>query len=787
MPVRDNPLFSSQWHFQFLGDIEAVWADYTGLGVHVGVFDEGTELSHPDLNDNYDATLHYNVGGITDDGQPIGSLAVHGTAVAGIIAAENNTIGGVGVAYDALVTGVNYLDNLQHLSGYLFIDSLRYGAAFDVMNNSWGTTPYYAVSQFLGDPFSYTSQMAGAYEEVVRDGRGGLGTIIVQAAGNEANDPYLSFDGILGSAQGDGLNSVHQLISVAAVGSDGQPAYYSNWGVNINVSAPAAAVTTDLTGFAGETTGDYMTDFSGTSAATPVVAGVAALMLQANPGLGWRDVQNILAFSAAHTGSALGAAASGYEVQAWFVNGASGWNGGGMTYNMNYGFGLVDAYAAVRMAEVWDRFYDQASVSSNMTAFEARYGGGTVNINDFSTATVSVTVSQNIMIEHIYVTIDGYHTYIGDLTAELISPSGETYSLFLNELNGEAFGGWTFGVTAALGDTSAGTWRVVVEDSEAGDVGYINDVVLEFEGSTLTPDTVYHFTDDFLTYAGSNAARLRISDSDGGHDWVNMAAISGDTVIALAQNSIVRVDGAAWQTLVNGQTLESVATGDGADRVTGNSLDNELFSGRGDDRILGLGGNDVLRGGEGNDSLYGSFGFDTLEGGAGDDLLEGEQNADVLLGDAGNDTLVGGEGTDRLEGGADDDQLFGGDGADRLFGGDGNDLIRAGTNFGNSVDGVEGGAGNDLMFGDFNADTFVFADGHGQDTIGDFDALSDIERIDLRGVSAITGLADLDLGSTTSGAATQVGANVLIDTGDGNSILLRGVDIADLGAGDFLF
>ena len=128
-------------------------------------------------------------------------------------------------------------------------------------------------------------------------------------------------------------------------------------------------------------------------------------------------------------------------------------------------------------------------------------------------------------------------------------------------------------------------------------------------------------------------------------------------------------------------------------------------------------------------------------------------------------------------------QFLGGRGNDLIEAGGGNDTIGGGAGF----DTIIGGTGNDLMFGDFNADTFVFADGHGQDTIGDFDALSDIERIDLRGVSAITGLADLDLGSTTSGAATQVGANVLIDTGDGNSILLRGVDIADLGAGDFLF
>ncbi|MEZ5714935.1 MAG: calcium-binding protein, partial [Paracoccaceae bacterium] len=69
----------------------------------------------------------------------------------------------------------------------------------------------------------------------------------------------------------------------------------------------------------------------------------------------------------------------------------------------------------------------------------------------------------------------------------------------------------------------------------------------------------------------------------------------------------------------------------------------------------------------------------------------------------------------------------------------------------------------------------------------DFEATNNAEKIDLSGISAITSLADLNLGSATLGAATQVGADVVIDTGGGNSITLTGVSLGDLDANDFVF
>ncbi|MEZ5715605.1 MAG: hypothetical protein R3D85_10795 [Paracoccaceae bacterium] len=125
--------------------------------------------------------------------------------------------------------------------------------------------------------------------------------------------------------------------------------------------------------------------------------------------------------------------------------------------------------------------------------------------------------------------------------------------------------------------------------------------------------------------------------------------------------------------------------------------------------------------------------------------------------------IRGNGGFDSVDGGDGDDMVYGGAQADRVSGGDGNDTCEGGGGF----DTIDGGLGNDVLSGNFNADRFVFADGHGDDTITDFEATNNAEKIDLSDVSAIASLADLNLGSASAGAATQVGADVVIDTGGG--------------------
>ncbi|WP_415918909.1 S8 family serine peptidase [Tateyamaria sp. SN6-1] len=722
MVVTNNPLYSQQWHFNLIGDIDAVWEDYTGTGIQVGVYDDGTEQGHEDLNGNYDSSLHYSGVFGSDDGQPNNGDASHGTAVAGIIASENNGVGGVGVAYDSTITGVDLLEDLSPSGGFsATLEALEWMENFDVTNNSWGYTPTYSSFLDLTNASSQASREVAAMSSATETGRDGLGTIIVKAAGNDNNDSFFESLGLLGNAQGEGHNSAHTIITVAAADQNGNIEDYSNWGVNLLISGPAASVTTDQTGSDGYSSGEYTTTFGGTSAATPVVAGVVALMLDANEGLGWRDVQNIIAISASHTGSSYGDGASGFEEGEWFSNGATNWNGGGMSYNISYGFGIIDAFAAVRMAEVWDRMFDAAQVTSNELTATASFSG-TAAIQSNDTTFITVSTTESVLVEHIYVTIFGSHTYLGDLSIRLVSPTGEVYELLRNEGGSEDLeGSWTFGVAAALGImANAGDWVVEISDNFAADDGVVTGVDLNFHGSAATTNTVHHITMDFEEYASQEADRRTIADTDGGIDWLNMVAVTGDVYLDLFAAGDIVVDGSLWANIDADTDMENAALGDGNDTVVGNTLANEILGGRGNDSISGGSSDDTLEGGNGEDTLSGGNSQDMLDGGNDNDSLDGNNGNDTIYGGAGNDTVDGGNQSDMIDGGLNEDVISGGAGNDTIYGGSGSDSIYGGANGDvikgdNGFDLVNGGEGSDTLSGNNGNDT-IYGEG-GNDRI----------------------------------------------------------------------
>lgn len=592
-----DPRYAGQWHLNLLGDIEAIWENYSGAGVSVAVYDDGMDQSHVDLAANYDASRHYN-GRLYDNGLHDTSEDGHGTSVGGLIAAALNGVGGVGVAWGAQLTSVDYLGTVQSAAWNVQLDVLEYASTFDIVNQSYGVTPDYDINADAGDTGSWAYDEAQAFLYAATNGRDGLGTILVKAAGNEANS-YLADYGILGNAQGEAHNTLHTVITVGAFEEDGSVAYYSNYGHNLLISAPAASNTTDRTGSAGYESGAYTDDFGGTSAATPVTAGVIALMLEANPDLGYRDVQTILALSAAQTGSDYGAGADGYEVGRWMALGGETWNGGAMTFHQNYGFGAVDAFAAVRMAEVWGLYKGGVAATQNtqISMSYSDYPNAVIRDNGHADATITVNAGQ--VIEHVYVTVDIQHTFAADLVVDLITPDGEVINLADREGGDVGIASdWTFGVASLRGMSSDGVWTVRVTDTSAGDTGRLYDVGLEFLGADEHADDIWTVTEDFRALQAVEAARGRFSDTNGGSDTLNAVALQEDVVLSLGDDDIdgvLNVGGAVWARLTDG-AIENAATGDGDDRLTGSVGNNTLMAGRGSNVVTGGGGQDSLFG-----------------------------------------------------------------------------------------------------------------------------------------------------------------------------------------------
>ena len=300
---------------------------------------------------------------------------------------------------------------------------------------------------------------------------------------------------------------------------------------------------------------------------------------------------------------------------------------------------------------------------------------------------------------------------------------------------------------------------------------------------------------------GWSGAHLGLLDHAGDVEHV---ALTVDLDAGLASSSSIGTD-----TLVS---FERLLTGSGNDVITGTATTVLIGSGLGDDTITGSdgdttiyagGGNDTVNAGAGNAIIFGGYGADTLNGDAGDDFISAGPGLfwDTLDGGDGFDTLdmsdasvavkvnlsAGyslGRGVDtisnfeRVVTGSGNDVVIASSGNETLEGGAGNDTIIGWAGF----DTLEGGSGDDVLTGGFNADTFVFADGFGNDTITDFEALNNFERIDLRDVTAITSFADLQ-----ASHLSQSGANAVIADGAGNTITLAGVNIADLDANDFVF
>jgi hypothetical protein len=203
--------------------------------------------------------------------------------------------------------------------------------------------------------------------------------------------------------------------------------------------------------------------------------------------------------------------------------------------------------------------------------------------------------------------------------------------------------------------------------------------------------------------------------------------------------------------------------------------------------LVGTAGNDTVMGGTGDDTITGAAGTGSsyLRGGAGDDIINGGAGFNDMNGNMGNDTVHGGSGDNWVVGGQGSDMLFGGGGINLMLGNLGNDTIAAGSHGdvargGQGDDSISGGAGNDYISGDLGNDTETGGAGadlfHGSQNIG-------IDRV-LDFSYAQGDRVELDPGTTFT--MSQVGSDTIIDLGNGNEMVMVGVQLSTLPS-DWIF
>lgn len=533
-----DPAYARQWHLhtrvndsafdpRSSSRCEAAWQLLNGFGsseVVVGITDDGCKLDHQDFNSpNKFAGWGYFRGErlITNadiDARPsemYKSGANHGTSCAGVIAGEVDAVLTVGAAPGCRLLPIQW----ESSGASLFISDSKLLTALnfiadkvDVLSNSWGIVP-----NNLWIPL-----VVNRITELARTGgRRGRGIVFLWAAGNE-NCP-IHHDAAQDTPYDDGWHptspvwigvstsrrfrnsfvGIPGLMHVAALASTAQRSHYSNYGTGILICAPTNNVheyrRLTVRGLGVTTTtgsGSGVTDrFGGTSSATPLVAGVAALTISANPDLTALEVVSILKRTASKNlnfeGYPRTPPASFDPNPTWDVSPIAPFNRGEFqdigdpdgTWSPWFGHGRVDAANAV--AEALAR-----RITPTQQTFR-RASSPALEIPDNNSigARDTINFSEASVVSSVKVTVDITHTYIGDLRLTLTAPSG--VSVTLSDRNGgntqnlqRAFDLTTTpGLGALAGQSLKGNWTLIAQDLAAVDVGRLNRWELEIVGS----------------------------------------------------------------------------------------------------------------------------------------------------------------------------------------------------------------------------------------------------------------------------------------------------------------
>ncbi|MBP0020790.1 MAG: S8 family serine peptidase [Cyanobacteria bacterium SBLK] len=494
-------------------DAEKAWDITRGSrSVIVAVADDAIDVRHPDFQGQGKVVSPRDFKNRDFSPQPDNSQESHGTACAGVAVAEENGQGVVGVAPGCALMPLRttgYLDD--NSIEQLFDWVVQKGAS--VMSCSWGAATVY---------FPLSMRQKAAITRAATRGRRGKGCVIVFAAGN-ANRPVQGtvyergWQGNLLNGPTEWLSgfAAHpDVVTVSACSSLGKKSAYSNWGKHISVCAPSnnappgmwfqqtgfiqtapplqtylpglGIFTTDIMGNLGYDPGNFTRDFGGTSSACPVVAGVAGLVLSANPDLTAREVKEILQQTADKIVDRDRDPQLGLQLGTYDRNGHSQW----------FGYGKVNAYQAVQEAKRRSGGSNSGSGSGSGSDSGSGSGSGgsiprtlrekntrdlTIADNNSRGVTSKISIRETGNIKDIQVKVNLNHGFLGDIEVSLLAPTGEEILLQNRTLGSQTVLQKTYSLqTTPLfkklkNRPCAGTWQLKITDFAVGDRGKLEE------------------------------------------------------------------------------------------------------------------------------------------------------------------------------------------------------------------------------------------------------------------------------------------------------------------------
>jgi subtilisin family serine protease len=498
-----DSLYPQQWYLNHNGgnqlvagshiSVEQAWDTTRGVrSIIVAVVDDSFDLNHPDFQGNGKIVAPRDLKENDFLPLPGEKETSHGTACAGLAVAEENGTGIVGVAPGCAMMPIRttgFLDD-QSIED-VFNWTVETGAS--VISCSWGASAVY---------FPLSIRQRAAISHAATNGRNGKGCVIVFAAGNtnrpingtinEQNWPKNIVKGNTNWLSGFAVHP--DVITVSASTSLNKKAAYSNWGDNISVCAPSnnappgmwfqetgfvytqpaivsslfglGILTADQLGAAGYDAGNFTNNFGGTSSATPIVAGVAALVLSANPDLTAQQVKQILQDTADKIIDNSPDPQLNIDGGTYDSNGHSQW----------FGYGKVNAAKAVRLAK-------QMGVVAHITNEQTQVKNTqVVNIpdNDQQGIKSAIAINEAANIGDIQVTVNISHDFLGDLEIYLIAPNNQRILLQSRTLGRRNQLQNTYTVRShpalkqLLSLPAQGNWELQVIDYAALDVGKLN-------------------------------------------------------------------------------------------------------------------------------------------------------------------------------------------------------------------------------------------------------------------------------------------------------------------------